>query len=123
MEEKVFLNEGGISVTSARFVVPSQTYAMSGVTSVKSYEEKPSRKGPVTLIVIGILLMLVVGQGTIFVGVLFLAAGLAWWFLEKSVYHVVLSSASGEAKALSSKDGSWINRVVQALNNAIVHRG
>ncbi len=40
MEEKIFLNEGGVIVTSARFVVPSQTYAMSGVTSVKSYEEK-----------------------------------------------------------------------------------
>ncbi len=122
MEEKTFLSEGGVTVTNARFIVSAQTYAMSGVTSVKSFEEMPSRKGPIILIAIGLLAMLG-GKDTIVVALLFLAGGIAWWFLAKAKYYVLLSSASGEAKALSSPDRDWIGRVVGALNDAIVHRG
>jgi len=122
MEEKTFLSDGGVTVTNARFIVPSQTYAMSGITSVKSFEEQPSRKGPIILIVIGVL-ALFAGKSTIVVALLFLAAGIAWWVLEKATYHVLLSSASGEAKALSGKNREWVGRVVTALNDAIVHRG
>jgi hypothetical protein len=122
MEEKTFLSEGGVTVTNARFIVPAQTYAMSGVTSVESFEETPSRKGPIILIAIGLLAMFG-GKDTIVVALLFLAGGIAWWFLAKAKYHVVLSSASGKATALSSSDRDWIARVVGALNDAIVHRG
>lgn len=34
MEERTFLNENGVTVTSVCFIVPKQTFAMSGVTSV-----------------------------------------------------------------------------------------
>lgn len=34
MSEKVFLDEGEVKVTQARFIVPAQTYAMAGITSV-----------------------------------------------------------------------------------------
>ncbi len=122
MEEKTFLNEGGVTVTNARFIVPSQTYAMSGVTSVKSFEEQPSRTGPIVLIIVGVLCFLGGGQAIV-IGLLFIAGGIAWWMLEKATFHVLLSSASGEAKALSSKDRGWIGRVVGALNDSIVHRG
>jgi hypothetical protein len=122
MEEQTFLNEAGITVTKSRFIVPSQTYAMSGVTSVKTYEETPSRKGPIILIVIGVL-ALAGGKDTIVVALLLLAGGIAWFMKQKSTYHVLLSSASGEVKALSHPDGNWIGRVVSALNQAIVARG
>ena len=83
MEEKTFLSEGGITVTNARFIVPAQTYAMSGVTSVKSFEETPSRKGPILLILIGVLAMLA-GKDGIVVAILFLAGGIAWWYMQKA---------------------------------------
>jgi hypothetical protein len=44
MAERTFLDEGGVTVTNARFVVPVQTYAMSGITSVKSLKHTPSIK-------------------------------------------------------------------------------
>lgn len=122
MEEQTFLNEAGITVTKSRFIIPSQTYAMSGVTSVKTYEETPSRKGPIILIVIGAF-ALAGGKGTMVVALLFLVAGIAWFLKQKSTYHVLLSSASGEVKALSHQDSNWIGRVVSALNQSIVARG
>lgn len=45
MAEKTFLDEGGVTVTNARFVVPAQTYAMSEITSVKSLDEAIISKG------------------------------------------------------------------------------
>ena len=127
MAERVFFDEGGVKVTQARFIVPSQTYAMSGVTSVGSLKESPSRRGPIILIIIGFFMAVIrfsakFAAGGV-IGLLMLAGGVAWLWLQKATFWVVLHSASGEARALSSKDGAWVLRVVNAINDAIVARG
>jgi hypothetical protein len=122
MAEQTFFNSGGVTVTNARFIVPGQTYAMSGVTSVKSSRHNPSRIGPIILIVIGVI-ALAAGKNGIVAAILFLAGGIAWWVLHKPKYSVVLSSASGEAEALIHKDEAFISQIVKALNEAIIARG
>lgn len=119
MEERSFLKEGGIAVTSARFIVPSQTYAMAGVTSVKNAEESPKRSYPIVCGIIGLLFLF----GVPVVGLVLIVTAVVWWIGQKRQYHVLLTTAGGEMKALSSQDGSFISRVVQALNDAIVARG
>lgn len=122
MEEKTFFNENGVSVSNARFIAQGQTYAMSGVTSVKSFRQEPSRKGPIILAIIGLIAL--TGGGTVtVVGLALIAGAVALWILQKPEFSVLLSSASGEAKALTNKDGEFIGKVVAALNDAIVHRG
>lgn len=122
MAEQTFLEENGVQVTNARFVTPGQTYAMSGVTAVKSIQKNPSRVGPIVLIVIGVL-MLFGGQDVLMGALVFLAAGIIWWISKKPEYIVLLSSASGETQALNSKDKAFIDKVVKALNEAIIARG
>lgn len=63
------------------------------------------------------------GKDTIIGALIFLAIGIAWFILNKPKYSVVLSSASGEAEALTSKDSDFISRIVKALNEAIIARG
>ncbi|MGB5158067.1 MAG: DUF6232 family protein [Desulfobacterales bacterium] len=121
-EEQIFLNENGVSVSNSRMMYEGQTHAMSGITSVKSFENKPSRKGPIILIVIGIL-ALAGGKNTIIGALIFLGGGIAWWIAQKAEYSVLLTSASGEAKAYTSKDGDFVRKIVNAVNEAIVHRG
>lgn len=134
-QEKTFFNAGGITVTTARFVVPGQTYAMSGVTSVQSIVRHPSRKGPFWMIVIGLFCLLAaifvnnqpnnqegrVGAGVL--GAFLLVIGIIWWNSKRPVYAVRLTSASGETEACSSTDESHVDAIVNALNEAIVHRG
>lgn len=126
-EEKIFLEEKDVKVTSARFIIPLQTYALSGITSVKNLTEFPSKKGPIILIALGVLMFLTAASkgetGGILVGLLLAGGGIAWLVLNKPTFYVVLSSASGEARSLSSKDSDFILRVISALNEAIVHRG
>lgn len=127
MDEKVFFNEGGVSVSNARFIAHGQTYAMSGITSVKSFAQTPSRKGPTVAGLIGAVLLLAAfasdaGSIGIF-GAALIALAVFWWMNLKPEYSVLLSSSSGEAKAYSSKDYPFINKVITALNDAIVYRG
>ena len=122
MEEKIFFDGNGVSVSNARFIVHGQTYAMNGVTSVKQAVRYPSRLGPVVLGLIGLIALINGGSGIIW-GVVLLAATVFWWIKQKPKWIVVLNSSSGETQALTSEDRSYINGVIEALNQSIIHRG
>lgn len=123
MSEKTFFNADGISVTNARVVIGGQTYAMSGITSVRSIEEKPSRKGPIILGIIGAICLLPGEAAAIVFGLILIGLAVLWFIMTKPTYHVGLVSASGESKALSSKDAAYISKIVTAINEAIIARG
>ena len=122
MEETTFFNEGGLTVTNSRFVVPGQTYAMSGVTSIRTEEYPPSRKWPIIITGLGVLLVLG-GKDTIIAALILIAIGVVWWRSQKTTYRIVLSSASGETDAFTSADEKYVDNLVNALNDAIVSRG
>lgn len=123
MEETSFFNQGNVSVSNSRFIVDGQTYAMNGVTSVKTGKTDPSRVGPVIVGVIGLGAMSNGGVGFIIIGLIMLGLAIFWATKQRPELSVVLNSSSGEAQALVSKDATYINSVVSALNNAIIHRG
>jgi hypothetical protein len=126
MEEKVFFNQQNVSVSNSRFISHGQTYAMSGITSVKSFRQDPSRTAAVILGVIGVCVMLAgfsSGIGLTLFGATAVGIAVLWWKSLKSEFSVILSSASGEVKPLSSTDEAFISNVLNALNDAIVHRG
>ena len=123
MEEKVFFDQAGVKVTNARFIVNSQTYAMNGVTSVKSHVTPPDRKGPLIALAIGIIILLAADGAGKLLGLGIAALGAWMLFQQKDTHAVFLSSASGEVKALANQDGDYIGGVVGALNQALVYRG
>jgi hypothetical protein len=122
MDERTFFSNGEVNVTNARFIANGQTYAMSGITSVKSFRQDPSIRGPILLATVGVVAILM-GRGNILIGILMVGAAVLWWRSLKPEFSVLLHSAAGEMKAFSSKDGSLIATIITALNDAIVHRG
>jgi hypothetical protein len=129
MDEKVFFEEGGVRVTNSRFVVPSQTFAMAGITSVQHKTVNGKLLGPALAIAVGFITLLGGagsgdGGGAIAIGIAILAGGAILFASRiKPVHHVKLRVASGETEAFTSKDGDYIERIVVALNNAMVYRG
>ncbi|WP_244828916.1 DUF6232 family protein [Caballeronia sp. TF1N1] len=119
--ERVFMDEGPIRVTSARFLVPGNTFAMSGVTSVRHIEKDPALVFGYLLIIGGVFLCL--SPSLIAMGVIFVLGGAIYLWKGKGRYDVRLQTASGEIKALTSRDKDFVRRVVYALNEAIVYRG
>lgn len=123
MSETVFFDESGVKVTNARFIVHGQTYAMSGVTSVKASVTPPSYGGFLVAILVGIVMLVALDGGAKILGLV--VAGVAGWLMtqQKATHAVYLSSASGEVQALSDVNESYINGVIGALNEALIHRG
>lgn len=124
--EHTFLQDENVLVTNTRFVRANETFAMAGVTSVASFTKIPSKKGPIIIIVIGALVFLASLQSSIggaIVGAALIAVGILWFRSIKNIYSVRLVTASSERDAFSSTDGSYINTIVSAVNQAIVHRG
>ncbi|MDR8400083.1 DUF6232 family protein [Paraburkholderia sp. USG1] len=129
--EKVFLNSGGVVVTHARFVVPGQTFAMSGITSVKHWRTPRKWLFGALLILLG-LPMLITGAsmasagsstGPLTLGLIFAALGAYLIWRGRPQSQVRLQSASGETKAFSSYDDALVRRIVDALTESIVFRG
>jgi hypothetical protein len=126
--EKKFFEDQHVLVTNARCIIRGKTFAMSGITSVASYTEIRPRTGPIIMIIIGVLVVL--GSlssrdaiGGLFIGAVIIGLGVLWYKSIKNIYHVLIHSASGEARPLNDYNAQYINGIVQALNDAIVHRG
>ena len=119
MDEKTFFEYEDVKVTNARFISGSQTYAMSNVTSVKAFEKKPTRFFGIMVFLIG----LVICSNYVIVGLIISAAAAFYLYNQKTVYHVMLATAGGETSALRTHQRDYLNKVVSALNEAIVHRG
>jgi ABC-type uncharacterized transport system permease subunit len=119
-EEKVFFENGDVKVTSARFVTFGKTQALSGITAVSSHYVSPKRTGPIVLAVVGLLCLF---AEQYILALVLIALAVVWWIMQKTVYFVRLESASGTSDAFSSKDQDLIFKIVDALNEAIIHRG
>lgn len=119
MDEKIFFHQGSVKVTSARFINGGQTYAMSNVTSVKTFEQKPSRAGGIFVALVGIMAL----AAAPLVGALIVGLAIYFLYQQKAMYHVMLSTSAGESSALSTDHREYVDEVVNALNQAIVHRG
>lgn len=119
MDEKTFFEYDDVKVTNARFISGGQTYAMSNVTSVKAFEEKPSRLWGI----LGLLIGLAIASNNTVVGLLIAGVAALYLYQQKTIYHIMLATAGGETSALKTHQREYLSKVVTALNEAIVHRG
>jgi hypothetical protein len=121
-QEKILMDEQKVKVTSARFLVKDQTYAMSGITSVRTHVDRPSKLGPIVTIVLGAL-VLTNGPTTAWISLVVVVVGVFWYRSIRPRYEVVLTTAAGEQRPVKSSDGVFVEKMVKAINDAIVHRG
>jgi len=119
MDETTFFEYDDVKVTNARFISGSQTYAMSNITSVKAFEKKPKRFVGVLIVLIG----LVIAINTPAAGLAIVVAAGVYLYMQKTIFHVMLATSGGETSALKTYQRDYLDKVVSALNKAIVHRG
>ena len=122
--ETTFFEGGNLTVTNARFIVGTQTFAMRGVTSVQGVEIPANYTASGLLILLGACVALTaflnsaIGFGIF--GVLLSAGGIWAACRQKPTYAVVLRTAGGEVTAYESKDRDYISQVIEALNQSII---
>ena len=99
----------------------------ANVTSVSRQTLFPNQSGATALIVLGIACCVVpyfafdTFLGVI-VGIVFIGFGIFQYTQAKTKYSVRIGSASGEADAFMSSDKEEIQKIVDAMNEAIINR-
>jgi Family of unknown function (DUF6232) len=130
MSEVTHLSEGDVQVTDARIVVGPTTYVLQTLNSVRAVE-LPKPDGPgVTLLWIALLASGIAGIAAItnpwwlvaIPIILLFALLLIWKTRPVQMYGVVLGSSTGETTAYTSPDLPAVQRIVEAVNQAIVAR-
>ena len=126
-EPTFYSDERGVRITPTRAIFGSTTYAMANITSVARSEDPPKRKPGIIVAILGFIILLACisfkSTEGIIVGVVVLGLGILIATKAKATYHVKITSASGEAKPISSKDKQHIDSIVMALNEALIRRG
>lgn len=126
MDEKPIYQDKVVTVTKTRLVVRSQTYAISGITSISSRKREPNRMWPIIMAAAGAIIFLggLQGGGTaaIVAGAIAGGLGILWYRGLTVQYAVVLMRAAGETEVLTSDNEGWISKVTAALNDAIIAR-
>jgi hypothetical protein len=92
---------------------------MAEITSVRSTVIAAKRGLAITIALVGLLMLDGPESG---LGVLLLIIGGVWAFSVKNRHAVTLSSASGKVQAVVSKDRAYIDKIVQAVKEAIAYR-
>jgi hypothetical protein len=122
MEEIIFFQSSGVTVTQSRYIVDNKTFAMRNISSVHVGVIPAKRGFGILLIAIGFIL-LVSSADTRIGGVIVIILGTLFAFLPKDKFTVRISTNAGETDSLFSKDKKGIQKIVDALNEAMIHRG
>ncbi len=133
MNEHVLLTEGGVLVSSTRFVTPSATYATAQISSIRTGAIVPSKMGPGCIMTMGAFVLLgalgtmldSVEGGLCGLTIGTAVSGLGYYLYRRKVptYYLYVRTTAGEVPALSHTDWATISRAADALNRAIIARG
>lgn len=121
MQEYMLFNSDNVFVSNNRFIVDGQTYEMGNVTSVKVDVEEATVGTGIFIALIGTLVLF--STQFTYSGGIILLIGILSFLAAKNRYSIVLSTSSGQGNVLFSKDINYIEKIVSALNEAIVSRG
>jgi hypothetical protein len=127
-ETTFYTDDQGIRVTNSRLVFGDTTYSMANLTSV-AVKRPPTNYGVLIVLLIFVLVWvfgLTVNQpslsgaggiGTVVVaGAFFISIALKKW-------NLTITSSSGESSPISSRDKRYIDRIAQAIQEALIARG
>jgi hypothetical protein len=120
-QEKVFYQDPSITVTQARYIANGKMYAMRNISSVSLFTVKASYALQILLLIIGVIVLVI--PKTWFIGLLLVGLAIWWILVTKDDYAVRISTNAGEANSHISKNKIYIQNIVNALNDAIIHRG
>ena len=129
VREITFLQESFVKITNLRTIIGTITYSMSDINSVNVTKRAKSYKS-LWLVPAGLFFILwsILDQTRQFfeffnLGMLLIIVGIVLLSFSKPTYAVQIGSVAGKSSILRSIDLASIQRIVDAMNKAIQHRG
>lgn len=126
-EPTFYSDERGVRITPTRAIFGSTTYAMANITSIKRDMHPANRKPGIIIAVLGLIILVASASFDsstgVIIGAIVLGLGILVAAIVKPTYFLKITSASGEAEPISSKDKQYIDSIVIAMNEALIRRG
>lgn len=120
MDRKVFFSDGGIIISDSRFIASGYIYSIWDITSVRLGVVEAPRWLGVYSMGAGLVVLLI--EDTLFVpGGCCIALGMMVCMFAKTRYAVILETATGEHRVFSDTSKHYIERVICALDEAMVN--
>ena len=129
-EEVTILKEGNVKITNMRAIIGSKTYAMSNIYSVRMHVKEPKLFLPIFYMFIAAVCSALVALSNLEdyshylkIG-LYIGIGILLFFLlsTKTKYSVRVRSSVDELNILEAGDRDFVERIVDAMNEAIYLR-
>jgi hypothetical protein len=121
IDETIFFEELDVKITNARLKIGSQTFSLNNITSVDIGEEKqgclPAFGG--LLLISGVVNLFSSGEDK-GIAIFMIVIGAGMLSIPKQ-YHVILRTAGNEVKVLQNPDKTYIEKIIDAINNAMKH--
>jgi len=100
---------------------------MANITSIKRDIHPANRKPGVIIAVLGLIILLACvsfdSSTGVIAGVVVLGLGILIAAMVKPTYFLKITSASGEAEPIKSRDKQYVDSIVTAMNEALIRRG
>ena len=119
MEEKTFFEKGDVKVTNTRFSFGEESFAISSIRAAKTVEDKPRRVAPILMVLVGGIMII---GGLPEIGLPLAGVCAILLLMQKTIYHVMLTTDEGETSALKTEQREPLDQLVAALNQAIAYR-
>jgi hypothetical protein len=129
LDETTILQEGPVKITNRRTIIGTITYQMSQIKSARVTRQARNVR-PLLGIIPGIFFITwsLLDQTAQFmeffnIGMAFIVVSLILVWIAKPTYAVQIGNSSGNDSILRSTDPSFIQRIVDAMNVAMVRKG
>lgn len=131
ISEIILLKKGNIKITNLRAIIGTKAYAMSNIDSVRVQVNEPKLFLPVFFMVLvavclGLIALADLQEFSSFLRTglyISIAAFLLFLLSQKTKYSVRVRSSVSELDILEANDRDHIERIVRAMNEAIILRG
>ena len=115
-KEIVFYSDENVKVTNTRICIGDKTYLIANINTIETIAKMPHTTSNIFLF-IGLITMILGIGAVIFV------MGLIFRWRERKKYEIRMESSSGSISLISSEDKAYIDKIQQAINEAIIYRG
>lgn len=129
VNETIFLKEGNVKITNLRAIIGTKTYSLAHIASVRLQVNEPGLFLPIFfMVVVGVFLALIaltdlqnlshLLQTGFYI---FIVTFLLFFLSRKTKYSVRVKSSAGELNILEANDRRQVERIVKAMEAALIH--
>lgn len=122
-KEKVFYKDLTVKVTQFRYTTDNKTYAIKNISFVAINKTIGCRFCAKLIIITGLIALFIPNDFQIIIGGILVVLGIIWYISIRDLFTVCIGTNGKTINSITSNNKDYIKKIVDAVNQAIIHRG